>query len=340
MRAVVVGSGTVGARAGRQLLFLGHLDDVVVVDAYPARAAAVAESFGRPARAVDGNGLASLEPGDVALLATPNNHRALAEEALERGAHVVSVGDGPDDVRALLALDAAARAQGLNVVVGAGFAPGLTCVLAALAARAFERVVEIRVAKVGTGGPACGRQQQAALKGEALDWRDGQWHGRRAGSGREQCWFPDPVRGIDCYRASLADAVLLHHAFPEAERVSARLGASRRDRLAAHLPLRPKVDPEGELGAVRVEVRGAQGVALDDRVLGAVDRPAVAAGAVAAMAARWALDGRLSGPGASGLAGLVEPGPFLAALAERGVKVAVFEGSEHGNGNPLPSPSA
>jgi GTPase involved in cell partitioning and DNA repair len=51
------------------------------------------------------------------------------------------------------------------------------------------------------------------------------------------------------------------------------------------------------------------------------------------MAARWAIDGRLARSGAGGLAELVEPGPFLAALAERGVKVAVFEGGQHGNGN-------
>jgi hypothetical protein len=218
----------------------------------------------------------------------------------------------------------------LNVVVGAGFAPGLSCVLAALGARAFARVEEIHVAKVGTGGPACSQQQQESLSGEAVDWRDGQWHARRGGSGRELCWFPDPIRGVDCYRAALADPLLLHAAFPDAQRITARVGASRRDRLAMHVPLRRKVDPEGELGAIRVEVRGAQGVSLDDRVLGAVDRPAVAAGAVTAMAARWALDGRLLRTGASGLAGLVEPGPFLAALAERGVKVAIFEGGQHG----------
>jgi hypothetical protein len=85
--------------------------------------------------------------------------------------------------------------------------------------------------------------------------------------------------------------------------------------------------PEGDIGGVRVEVRGSQGPATDQRVLGVVDRPAVAAGVVAAVAARWAVDGRLSRPRAAGLATLVEPGPFLAVLADRGVKAAVFEGA-------------
>ena len=330
MRAVIVGAGAVGARAGRQLLFLGPLDELVVADASTARAEAVADSFGPPARASDGNGIASAEPGDVVILATPDGHRHLAEEALERGASVVSVSDDVDGVRSLLALDDTAREHGLNVVIGTGFAPGLSCVLAALGARSFERVEEIHVAKVGTGGPSCDRQQQVALRRESLDWRDGQWQVRRGGSGREMCWFPDPLRGVDCYRAALADPLLLHAAFPDTRRITARVGASRRDRLTAQLPVRRKVDPEGQVGAIRVEVRGAQGVALDDRVLGAVDRPAVAAGAVTAMTARWILDGRLAHAGASGLAGRVEPGPFLAALAERGVKVAVFEGAQRG----------
>ena len=85
--------------------------------------------------------------------------------------------------------------------------------------------------------------------------------------------------------------------------------------------------PEGDLGALRVEVTGAQGLTHDARVVGAIDRPTVAAGAVAALAARWAVDGRFSRYGAAGLAELVEPGPFLAILADRGVKVAIFEGA-------------
>jgi hypothetical protein len=48
---------------------------------------------------------------------------------------------------------------------------------------------------------------------------------------------------------------------------------------------------------------------------------------VCALAARWALDGRLRRVGAAGLAEMVEPIPFLAALAERGVKAATFQGA-------------
>lgn len=326
MRAVVVGAGAVGTRAARQLLSLGDVDSLVVVDTKPARVEAVVASLGAPATA--GASIAgSVEGADIVLLATPSGQREAAEAALERGASVVSVSDDVETVRSLLALDAEATERDLHVVVGAGFSPGLSCLLAAHAARSFEEVEEIHVAKVGTGGPACAHQNHRARRGPAVESRGGVWQRHRGGSGRALVWFPDPVCGVDCYRAALADPILLGPAFPGVDRVTARVGASRRDRFTAHLPMLRRPHPEGGLGAVRVEVRGRQGQARHDRVLGAVDRPAVAAGAVAAVAARWSVDGRLLRTGAAGLAALAEPGPFLAALADRGVKAAIFEGA-------------
>ena len=64
--------------------------------------------------------------------------------------------------------------------------------------------------------------------------------------------------------------------------------------------LRPP-HPEGTLGAVRVEVRGVRAGRRDIEVLGAIDRPAVAAGAVAAVAVTHLL-ARGARPGAFGLA--------------------------------------
>jgi hypothetical protein len=58
-----------------------------------------------------------------------------------------------------------------------------------------------------------------------------------------------------------------------------------------------------------------------------MDRPAVAAGAVAAVVAVAAARGDLATTGAAGLAQLVEPVGFLSELARRGVKAAVFEGA-------------
>ena len=332
MRAVVVGAGAVGARAARQLAALGDLDQLVVVDLDSARSQAVVESFGPIASAapdlataLDAASGASAAPV-VILTSPPGDHAQLAGIALAAGSIVVSTADSVADVTGLLALDATARAHDLAVVVGTGFSPGLSCVLAGYAARSFEQVDEVHVAKVGSGGPACHRQRVAASRAKGPEWAGGRWV-EQGSAGRQLCWFPDPIGGVDCYRGALAEPLLIAPAFPGVTRVTARVGAGRFDRLVSRLPEIRRVQRESDLGAIRVEVRGTQGVARATRVVGAIDRPAVAAGAVTALVARWAVDGRLSSTGAAGLARMVDPGPFLASLADRGVKVAIFEGA-------------
>lgn len=326
MRVLLVGAGAVGARAARQLASTPEVEGISIADRDGKRAAAVVESLGGAATAV------TWEPDacaghDVVVLSFPGEQLAHAQAALERGASVVSTGDAVYVVRRLIGLDAEVRERGLSLVAGAGFSPGLACVLARHAAADFDEVDEIHVAKTGTGGPACARQHHRALGDLAVDWRDGAWARRPGGSGRELCWFPDPVGAVDCYRAGLPESLLLVPGFPDVRRVTARLGASRRDRMTAWLPMLRPPHPEGAAGAIRVEVRGRRGVTRDVRVLGAIDRPAVAAGAVAALAASWAAAGRLARAGAGGLAELVdEPVAFLGDLHHRGVRAAVFEG--------------
>jgi saccharopine dehydrogenase-like NADP-dependent oxidoreductase len=324
MRIALVGAGAVGARAARQLVSTDTVTSVLVVDPDADQARSVVASLGHEHATV----ASTANDVDVAVLAAPGDtHRALAASYVNDGVPVVSVADGVDDVRALLDLDDVARRKNVSVVVGAGFSPGLTCVLAAHAAATLDHVDEVHIAKVGTGGPSCAQAHHRALAGEALDWRDGRWVTRRAGSGRELCWFPDPIGGEDCYRAALPDALLLAPAFPGVERITARMGANRRDRITSRFPMLRPPHPEGGPGAARVEVRGRRGAARVVHVLGAMDRPAVAAGTVAALAAVAAASNQLRRTGAGGLAELVDPLSFLNLLAQRGVKAAVFEGA-------------
>lgn len=325
MRIAVLGVGAVGTRAARQLVSSPGVERVVLRDGDRARVGAVVASLGEKAVHDDVPYDAPLEV-DLTVLAGPvGTHAPAAARSVRAGVPVVSVSDGVADVEGLLDLDPEARERGVTVAVGAGFAPGLTDVLAVHAAARLDAVDEIHVAKTGTGGPACARAHHSALGGTALDWRDGGWVRRPGGSGRELCWFPDPIGGLDCYRASLCDALLLVPAFPGVQRVTARMAGNRRDRLTARLPMLRPPHPEGGPGAVRVEVRGRRGAATDVVVLGALDRPAVAAGAVAAVSALWIVEGRVAGGGgARGLAGLVEPVPFLAELRDRGVRAAAF----------------
>lgn len=326
VRILLLGAGAVGARAARQLVEADDVREVVIADPDAARRASVVASTGD--KTLDG-GPEGAEAGsiDAVLLAGPNGaHVPVAADHLALGRPVVSCADGVADVAGLLDLGPEAIERRVPVVVGAGFSPGYTCLLARHAARQFDRVDEVHVARSGTGGPACARAHHAALSGTALDWRDGGWQRRSAGSGRELCWFPDPIGAQDCYRAELPDALLLVPALPGVDRVTARLAATRRDRVTAHLPMLRRPHPEGLVGAARVEVRGRRDGMQDVTVLGALDRPAVAAGAVAALAARWAVAGRLPA-GAHGLAALEDPVPFLHELTGVGIKAAVFDGS-------------
>ncbi len=328
MRSAVVGVGAVGARVARQLVSSAAIDTVLVADQDPHVSATVARSLGAGAEVVEISGPASLPEVDVLVLASPpGTHVTLARAAVLAGVDVVSVSDSVHDIEGLLQLDDWARERNTRVAVGAGLMPGLTCVLARHGAALFDEVAEIHVAKSGTGGPACARQHHHALNLSNDEYHDGQWTTHRGGSGRILRWFPDPVGSRDCYRALLPDPSLLHRSFPDTERITARVAATRRDRLTMGIPmLRPPHRPEGGVGAVRVELWGSRNNQRDVVAYGAVDRPGVAAGAVAALTATWMLAGRILPVGAAGLADLVEPVPFLAELATRGVKAAVFEG--------------
>ena len=324
MHVAVVGLGSVGTRAARQLASTDAVERVTLFETEPGRVAEVSSSLGTKARAGTG-APEDLGDVDVVLLATPcGTHLGPARSLVGRGIPVVSSSDDVDEVRGLLDLGPEAEARGTAVAVGASFSPGLTCVLARFAADQLDGVDEIHVARLGTGGPACARQHHGSLGGVGLDWRDGGWQRRAAGSGRELSWFPEPIGAADCYRAALPDPLLLVPAFPGVGRVTARLAATRRDRLTARLPMLRPPHPEGGLGAVRVEVRGRGAEGISVEILGAMDRPGVAGGAVAALAAVELGAGRARHAGAAGLATMVESRPFLRELARRGVKVARF----------------
>jgi hypothetical protein len=324
MRVVLFGAGATGARVARQLRSSGQVDCVEIRDQQTSRAKDLVATLGSGTEYGEGRQIAS--GTDAIILATAaGSQAALARRAVLRGVPVVATSNQMSEVRRLLTLEQEASHHGVPVVIGAGFMPGLTGLLARHAAKDLDQVDEIHVAKVGTGGPACARQHHRALSSTGLDWRDGQWTRRAGGSGRELAYFPDPIGGRDCYRAGLPDALLLVPEFPGVERVTARQGATRRDRLTAPLPMLRPPHTEGGIGAVRVEVRGRVGVERRVVVLGAIERPAVAAGAVAACTTLHVLAGHAAS-GAYGLAGMNEPLQLLHSIGDCGVRGMRFEG--------------
>jgi len=265
---------------------------------------------------------------DVVVLAPSGPHADRAAVLIASGRHVISTSGDLDDVREMLALDDQARDQGVCLAVGAAVAPGLSGLIARHLADLLAGCDELHVAVHGTAGPSCAREHHHMLRGWAVGWHDEGWIERTpAGSGRELCWFPEPVGARDCYRAESPDPLLLHRTFPDATRISARVSATRRDRLTARLPMLSPPHREGGIGALRVEARGHdQSGARVTLIWGVAELIATAAGAVAAAFVDVIAAGRAE-------AGVVVAGDvalptaaLLAGVARRGVRLQAFTG--------------
>lgn len=274
----VVGCGVVGTRVVRHLLRA----DVRVAVHDPLVGGRV------PGGTVVLDALDDIFVCDLVVLCGPAPHVATTSSCVREGIPVVSCGDDLSDVRAMVALHETALERDVTVVVGAGMAPGLSGLLARMLADRLATVDELHVAVHGTAGPACARQHHDALGASAIGWYDGTWIEPAGGSGRELVWFPEPIAAHDCYRAAVADPLLLHRAFAEVTRISARVSATRRDRLTARLPMLTPPHATGDLGAVRVEARGAATDGARETLIagstGAVGDLCAAVGAATALA--------------------------------------------------------
>ncbi len=265
--------------------------------------------------------------GDVAVLAQGCDHASLASELLARGVHVVTVGDSIDDTRDLMELESHALQSGASLVIGAALSPGLSDLIARHLATQLHEVDEIHIAMHGTAGPCCARMHHMSLSRRALSWHDGRWVDHVGGSGRELCWFPEPVGAKDCYRAQISTPLLLHRCFPDVERISSRRSATRRDRLTSALPMLTPPHQEGGIGAVRVEVRGSDiSGARQCLIAGVAEMVGSAAAATAASFTEHLLLGRLP-------IGLVVPGDdqlpttdLLRTIQSFGVRLQEFTG--------------
>lgn len=324
----VAGCGVTGAQvaallAGSSTEPDGRRIGVAVYDTDPSSARRLAAAIGGVA--VDR--VEDLAVADVVAFCQPDPHADLAAEFIRAGVSVVSTGDSVDDIRELLTMDGAAQVSGASLAVGSAMAPGLSGLLARSLAAQLAVVDELHVAINGTGGPACARQHHVALGGRALAWHEGEWVQRPGGSGRELCWFPEPMGASDCYRAAHADPMILHDAFPSAGRISARLAATRRDRITARLPMLTPPHSGGNIGAVRVEARGS--LAGGERVTvisGAAGRTAQLAAAVCAGTVQACLAGVVP-PGAASLAdSRIDFVDLLDRATGFGVRVQEFTG--------------
>ena len=258
----VIGTGVVGSRVSMNL-----------------------SSLGIQARLTPRHAATELLNCRAVVLAHGGSHLSLASMFIGEGVPVVSISDNLEDVLALIDLRERAVANNVALIVGAACSPGLSGLLVNHVTRAFESVDEVHTAVHGTGGPMCARQHHESLRGLSVGWHDGNWLQRPAGSGRELCWFPDPVGAKDCYRFASPEPVLLQRINPNLQRITSRVSATRRDRFTAPFPMITPPHAEGGLGGLRVEVRGVREGRRHVEIVGVAERVASVAGAVAASTA-------------------------------------------------------
>lgn len=319
----ILGAGVVGGRAARELVS-GSSVRVALGSDRPHRREELSRAFGDSASVSDDAGAASDRTEVVVLAGRGAGQAEQARTHLEAGRHVVATAGGHEVVSELLDLEGAARSSGVCIVVGTGFSPGLTDVLLAWAADRLGSVDEARFARLGAAGPACDRESASILDGEAPVLRDGAFVTSRAGTGRELCWFPDPVGGRDSYLASSAEPLMATVSVPGVQRASARMAVPPLRRLLHAVPALARSGgdtSEGGVGAVRVEVRGTDAGGRSSIVLGALDRPGVAAAALVAEVVVALLEGSAR-PGVLTPGRLVDPSTMLRRLRTRGVRVA------------------
>ena len=293
----IFGAGVVGARVAESLSIESQTS-ILVYDSSQIVAQRLARRLSETNSLIKATNRSELHRAKVVVLAGPLPHTPVAKEFLGKGVSIVSTSDDIADCLNLLSLSDLATENKATLIIGAASSPGMSGLLVRNLSKAFDSIDEVHIALHGTGGPACARQHHRALSGQSIGWHDGEWLRRPAGSGRELCWFPEPVGAYDCYRGELPDPLLIKRAFPELVRVTARVSATRRDRVFARLPMLIPPRAEGGMGGLRVEVRGTKNGERVVDVVGVAERVGQVAGVVSGCVARSISVGEISQPGA------------------------------------------
>ena len=137
MRVAVLGAGAVGARIARQLLSGKSVTQIVLRDTDADRLAQVSKSLGDRV-IIEHAPFNSQLDAEIIVVATPSGTQMPAVvEAMEHRRPVISTSDSLAEMVELLKFSEQAQKNKTPVILGAGFAPGLTCVLASHGAAWF-----------------------------------------------------------------------------------------------------------------------------------------------------------------------------------------------------------
>jgi len=153
LKILVLGAGRMGLGAVFDLAKQPDVEQVTVADAFAERAHKIASSVGTdrvtPVHldVSDHAAVVDLMRGHASAISCVNYwyNEQLARAAIEAGTNFCDLGGNNSVVDAELALDAQARAAGVNIIPDCGLAPGMVAVLVAHATARFETLDEIHI---------------------------------------------------------------------------------------------------------------------------------------------------------------------------------------------------
>lgn len=221
---VLGGAGAMGSVAVRDL-HRSTDHDLVVADARLEAAETLAAELGARAEArhVDVDDPASLaaamEGVDAVLNATLMRQVvAVTRAAIDAGVHGVDLGAYYPETREQLELDDPARARGCRLVAGCGVAPGLTNLLARLAAERLDRLERVRfssyITHPMTTSPGIVYTRLDASVGTSLVLVDGRHEERPSFGEEEVVTFPEPYGPQAVHLVPHPEALTLPRAMP------------------------------------------------------------------------------------------------------------------------------
>src|ERR1051325_8320860 len=215
---LVLGAGRMGYGAAFDLARQADVDRVTVADAMLDRAEHVA-ALSPKIRAVhldvsDDAAVTELMRGHASAISCVNYwyNETLARAAIAAGTNFCDLGGNNTVVDAELALDAEARAKGLNVIPDCGLAPGMVAVLVAHAAARFTTVDEIHIRVGGlpqNPQPPLDYQLVFSVEGLINEYierariiRDGQITEVESMTAVESLEFPEPFGTMEAFQTS------------------------------------------------------------------------------------------------------------------------------------------
>jgi lysine 6-dehydrogenase len=226
MRMLVLGAGRMGLGAVHDLVSQADVTEVTVADYELSKAEAIAGRYPAKARAAridcnDQDAVIALMRGHASAISAVNywlNER-LARAAIEAGTHFCDLGGNNDVVDAELALDADARAAGVNVIPDCGLAPGMVAVLAAHGAQQFQTLdaIHIRVGGLPQAPkPPLDYQMVFSVEGLINEYveparvvRDGKIVTVESMTELETLHFPEPFATMEAFQTSGGTSTLV-----------------------------------------------------------------------------------------------------------------------------------